>query len=261
MAIIKRTKTDPIVEYTREEEWESLDSKTATSEDYKERLNQLQDQIELAKRTLSTLDSYKIAVSITNSNEAGYKISELLPNTAASIATQNSFTLNGEIWYRGDIAFKEEDGSITHIHSDTNGIYYPAGYKLLGEQQGETLNNTYQLIYLYSNQMPDSGSEDLEQDQLISKPRQEMNWNIGVGEPQQIYGLTVSISEGTSEYEFDIEGLKDEDGEFIKEVFPIIKFFDANDEEIIYEIKLEKTANKKWKLSQIPNIAAKIVIK
>lgn len=244
---IRRINEDTITEYVREESWKKLEP-TPNAARYKERLDELQANIELTKRKLSSLDLYKIEVSITDSKDIGYKISELLPNTAATIATDNSFSWNGEVWYRGDLAFKDENGNLIHIHSDTNGLYFPS--KLVKD------GNSYIVTYGYSNAQPVEGTQSLRDgDEALDHPSKNITLDIDYEQSSTVYGIKAEPEDG----EVVFNASKDGNG---NDIFPIIKCFTSYNEEVATSFVLEQINSRtQWQISNIPNIVDYVLIK
>lgn len=244
---IRRTNDDDaITEYVRKESWKKIES-AANAEDYKKRLDTLQQNIELTKRNLSSLDLYKIEVSITDSKDIGYKISELLPNTAATIATDNSFSWNGEVWYRGDLAFKDENGNLIHIHSDTNGLYFPS--KLVKN------GNSYIITYGYSNAQPVEGTQSLNDgDDALNHPSKNISLNIDYDASSTVYGIKAQPENGVVVFDVSKNGNND--------IFPIIKCFTSYNEEVATSFVLEQINSRtQWQISNIPSIVDYVLIK
>lgn len=240
---IRRTNENVITEYVREESWKKITSATDAAE-YKTRLDTLQKNIELTKRNLSSLDLYKIDVSITDSKDIGYKISELLPNTAATIATSNSFSWNGEVWYRGDLAFKDESGNLIHIHSDTNGLYFPSKFVKDG--------NSYIITYGYSNEQPVEGTQSLS-GQALQHPSKNITLNIDYEQSSTVYGIKAQPENGEVVFDVSKDGNKND-------IFPIIKCFTSYNEEVATSFVLKKLGTQ-WQLSNIPSIVDYVLIK
>lgn len=242
---IRRINTNSITEYVREESWQKIES-ASDAATYKERLDTLQENIELTKRNLSSLDLYKIDTSITDSKDIGYKISELLPNTAATIATDNSFSWNGEVWYRGDLAFKDENGNLIHIHSDTNGLYFPSKVEKIG--------NSYVITYGYSNAQPVEGTQSLS-DEALDHPSKNITLDIDYEQSSTVYGIKAQPEDG--EVVFDIS----KDGNN-NDIFPIIKCFTSYNEEVATSFVLEQiNSGTQWQISNIPSIVDYVLIK
>jgi hypothetical protein len=80
---------------------------------------------------------------VTSSDNYQSKINTLLPNT--SIVVNTTFTLGGEVYNRGDIVYKKENGEEIHIHSQSGGIYEPSIVK------SESENNNVSINYIYSD--------------------------------------------------------------------------------------------------------------
>lgn len=221
--------------------------KAAKISDIQANLDFLDKKLELAQKQLTMFDFYRIVDSVENSNDFQSKVDQLTPNSG--LVVSEPFSTSAGSFGRGDIIYKYENGTTITIKAERAGIYYPSAIKF------DSDNNIYNIIYQYS---------DSEPTKLASKEEGDFakQMSFKINSPEQaasVYGLSFIRSEATG-LSVNFKAVTVD----MTIIYPIIKSFDINNEEVYWDYKLNLTTTDEgtnYTIENIPTIVQYIIVK
>lgn len=219
---------------------------------FNEQFSILNQKVNNIRRELTYWDVYHIKDRVNVSTELETKFSQLNNGESLVINTENSFNdINNVTYSRGDVVVKTLQGEAVLIKALSGGIYYPSA--IIGPT-GD--NQAYTIKYAFSSSVPASGSvENVPLGETgISAPAEQISFTGFTlpGNIRQPYNLTVTEPTATTVFKKILY-----DNEVIQ---PIIKFFDASNEELYIEYTLTDGSDNNYSLSGYPLPLVKTII-
>lgn len=213
-------------------------------------LEYLNEKLNKFSRQTSQWDLYKITEVIENKENYQAQVNSLPPYSSAIINSKFQ-TDDNESLNKGDLIYKNIDGTTTHIAAERGGVFYPQKIT----QQSSNAGNTYDITFSYMTNEPVSGNDTEVSGsnnvwEVSSKPSQKIVFNnLSVEPPSDLYGhVFVDFKENPS---FGNNGF-----------FPIIKMYNIDNEEIYCDYSVSLSADgKNYIISSFPSIVNKIVVK
>ena len=169
----------------------------------------LDQKLELAQRKLSMFDFYQITTYVSNGNDYQTAVDKLEPNP--SLVCTESFVANNKNFGRGDIVYKQENGSVEHIRAERAGIYAPI-------ELTKDSNSNYNIKYRYYSYEPTENSSTAENGK--AKFAKEIIFPIQGTSSKKIYSEQQEVSGGTITF----KKVFNTDGKTI--IKPFIRFYD-----------------------------------
>lgn len=212
-------------------------------------INYLYQKVKDFSRETTQWDLYKITQVVTNQEEFRSQVNNLPPYSSAIIAAK-FVDEDGYSYNKGDLVYKNLDGSTSHIAAERGGVFRPS----IITKENNT--NNYTFLFQYISKEP--GEDDIEvvneeNGVWTSKDsnKQQIEFKgLTVATPESVYGLTKKESDFSSgSFTFPKE-----------DPFPIIKMYNLNNEEIYTDFNLQSTEDN-YIISGIPSIVTKVVIK
>lgn len=196
--------------------------------DLKTALDNLNQQINDLERKVTFWDVYNITQTIISENEFLSK-TPLLNAGEAAIINANMVKVAEEYYYRGDILYKQLDGSLLHIPAENSGIYVPTL---------AIVNGKLQISYAYTPSAVDgnktSFSFDVSGKDFGYCDIKSITAFTDAGEYATWTKAMIPTSEGTQYLYPSIKCyLETNDGNF-EEIFPNFFFVVSNNNAIIY---------------------------
>lgn len=160
-------------------------------------LEYLNRKLSVARKTITSWDTYKVSEVVTDTELLGAKIQGLSLNSSLVVNTPVSVTLAGKTYSTGDIVFKDINGAIHLLKSQPTGYFFP------DRLQQVTINevtNTLQLVFAYAAGSPSETEKIVDTGNVLVSESLPYNWKteqeIKKGQSIQIKYQTYTNDEG-----------------------------------------------------------------
>lgn len=209
-------------------------------------LEYLNEKLNKFSRQTSQWDLYKITEVIENKENYQAQVNSLPPYSSAIINSKFQ-TDDNESLNKGDLIYKNIDGTTTHIAAERGGVFYPK--KITGDGS----NNTYDIVFQYMTNEPVSGNDTgvLGSNniwEVSGSPSQRIVFeDMPVRMPSVLYGEVFNPKTDTMSF------LK-------KDAFPVIKMYNSDNEEVYGDYDLSISGGN-YLILNTPSIVTKIVVK
>ena len=237
--------------------YDDLPSKKNTGNSYsshwaQQDIDHLYKKIKDFSRETTQWDLYKITQVVTNQENFQSQVNNLPPYSSAIITTQ--FIENNETYRAGDLVYKNLDNSTTHISAERGGVFYPSKImQTVQNTQGtESASNNVDIYFSYMTTEP---SEDT----IRSITPDSNTWEI-TDIPRS---KTLKYSQLVQNIPTTVYGHvnpKNNTFDAVEGIFPIIKLYNSNNEEVYGDFSLNLSAGK-YIISNLPSIVTKVVVK
>jgi len=223
----------------------------STTTDIQNAFQFLEAKVEVARKTISFWDAYQIKGVLKNDDQdiLTSTIAQLPSNSAIIANTQGSW-LNGtatETYYAGDIFIKDYYNRVSRIPIISSGFYYPSKI-FTNSGQG----NTYSITYTYSSEAPQEPTSSTSIGQNASLAKQ-MTFTGITESTESAYNKSISLAAGP--------GTSDSSTAIIINLLPVIKAYDANTKEQIFNGITVVAENGRWKITSLVPIALEITVR
>lgn len=182
-------------------------------------LQEIDKKLHDIKKEITYWDVYNISTAVYTKEEFENKVTNLNINSSLVINTTSfNAMFNGKNtdFYSGDIVIRLKDGSYNHIKAANTGTYIPTITDGNGEATNSNTTNL-QITYNYVTTVTDEQKE-------ISATIKTLT-----GTNSQMYGYSIpGTYDKTQQFLFDVIS----DSENNQPIIPIIKFFDAKNQEV-----------------------------
>lgn len=176
-------------------------------DDIKAALVELNNKLENCTRQISFWDIYNVTQVLLSDSDMNAKIA-LLNNGESAIVNANTIVNGNQTYWRGDILYRQLDGTLLYIPAENKGIYVPT------LTYDETLH-MLRLSYAY-----DATPQDSEQEIIVDVDTSQQAYLLDV----DVNSTNFSVVSGTGNSKYTISALKINPTTILK---PIIKFYIA----------------------------------
>lgn len=215
---------------TNEVNWpydnQTANTKLDSIDKFQANLSWFDAYLKKSMRDLEYWDAYHFTASVDRAEDFAAKYAGLANNEALIINTAFD---NYKV---GDVVLKDHYGEQHHIPSKQAGAFKPSIYD----------SATKILKYSYVDVVKDTDKDVSLEIPITDAPK------------QTIYGYSLSVEGGACQFTI----AKDSNNAVI---LPIIKLYTFNNEEVYAHFTIDSSADSLWKLSNIPSIVAKVVVK
>lgn len=206
-------------------------------------IDYLYEKVKNFSRETTQWDLYKITQVVTNQENFQSQINNLPPYSSAIITTQ--FIENNETYRAGDLVYKNLDNSTTHISAERGGVFYPSKIT-------QSVGNNIDVHFSYMTTEP---SEDT----TLTVNSSNKIWEItNIPKSKTLKYSDLVQNQSTTVYGHT--NPKNNQFTAVENVFPIIKLYNDQNEEIYGDFSLNLTAGT-YTISNLPSIATKVVVK
>lgn len=228
---------------------------------FQKKLELLENKLNKATKNLTSWDFYKISDVVYYPSEYDAKWANLLPNTGL-IINSDSFNIGEFGLRRGDIVFKQDDLTPTHIKAENGGILYPSKITEVTEKVGDEERPTgeHALHFKFTGQTPTKveSTSNIE-DEVEVEAAKTITFS-GLTSPSitSIYGNVLTPQDKTVSF----PQKKDKDNKNV--IKPFVKFFtlvdNTNYEEVYWDFSLSDS-DSNFQITNIPSIVKQVVVK
>ena len=211
-------------------------------------LEYLNEKLNRFSRQTSQWDLYKITEVIENKENYQAQINSLPPYSSA-IVNSKFQTDDNESLNKGDLVYKNIDGTTTHIAAERGGVFYPKKIT----KSSSSNSNTYDIVFQYVTSEPVSGN-----DTEVSSSNNI--WEVSGSPSQRIVFEDISVGASSVLYGNVFNPKTDTMSFTKKDVFPIIKMYNSDNEEVYCDYRLNISGSN-YLIEGTPDIVTKIVVK
>ena len=208
----------------------------ATSGEYSEALNQLNNELKNIQKNITYLDAYNITTSVITEADFPSTQALLVPGSALVVNTPYSFEFGGDTYRVGDVVLRLATGELVHIRAQVGGLYYP--------KKLEAVDGGYNLSYEYLAATPTKESADVNDNEVTTPGKNITFTGITAEADSNIYGIWDKINPpynssqreyiasdtivGDYHYSFSSKFKQNSDKTYSL-ISPVIKFFYSGD--------------------------------
>ena len=178
-------------------------------DDIKAALVELNNKLENCTRQISFWDIYNVTQVLLSDSDMNAKIA-LLNNGESAIVNANTIVNGNQTYWRGDILYRQLDGTLLYIPAENKGIYVPT-------LSYDETSHMLRLSYAY-----DSTPQDSEQEIIVDVDTSQQAYLLDV----DVNSTNFSAVSGTGNSKYTISALYIDDNQTTI-LRPIIRFYIA----------------------------------